>query len=103
MTSRTKNMCSHTDMTHMSHTDNDRPNQKHVLPHPHTPDGGYGYLPKAHSTKVSPKLHMSLSNEYSSPLIRSGDMYVTVPTCAHLKRRKETAVICAHAFEKKQG
>ena len=35
----------------------------------------------AASTTVSPSDQMSESKEYRSPLMRSGDMYVTVPTC----------------------
>jgi hypothetical protein len=40
----------------------------------------YGYRPRTASTPTIPRDHTSLLKEYSSPLIRSGDMYVTVPT-----------------------
>ena len=34
----------------------------------------------AHSTTVKPSDQISESKEYRSPRMRSGDMYVTVPT-----------------------
>mmetsp|Transcript_621 Transcript_621/g.1660 ORF Transcript_621/g.1660 Transcript_621/m.1660 type:complete len:221 (-) Transcript_621:688-1350(-) len=44
------------------------------------PSSRYGYRPSAASTIRTPTAQTSALNEYWSPVMRSGDMYVTVPT-----------------------
>mmetsp|Transcript_14998 Transcript_14998/g.46662 ORF Transcript_14998/g.46662 Transcript_14998/m.46662 type:complete len:202 (+) Transcript_14998:493-1098(+) len=45
-----------------------------------TRPGGYGKIPRASSTKQSASDHVSESKLYGRPAMRSGLMYVTVPT-----------------------
>ena len=44
------------------------------------PASGVGHLPTAHSIKMIPRLHRSVSLKYWEPERRSGDMYDIVPT-----------------------
>ena len=70
------------EQAHVSEPQNTR---THTHARAHAPLSEYGYRPVAHSSSVMPRLQTSAGCPYSRFLIRSGLMYLKVPTnVAHI-------------------